>query len=78
MGVPADKATRTLRHDLHLAFDGLWMGGNGFHGDRKTRRQTAYAWLQQRMGISKEQCHIGMFTAAQCQQAMNICRKELG
>lgn len=49
----------------HTAFDRLWKGG----GDRSA----AYAWLAGALGISKNECHIGMFDVDMCKRVVRVC-----
>ena len=55
--------------EAHDAFDALWKSG-------RMRRGEAYAWLRKRMGLSKEDCHIGKFDTEQCKRAVDICHSE--
>jgi len=68
MGIPADQATRTKRRETHNAFDSLRV-------ELVWSRGYSYRWLAKRMNLSKEQCHIGCFSMAQCEQAIAICEK---
>lgn len=68
MGVPADQATRTKRREAHNSFDSLRI-------KLVWSRRYSYEWLAKRMNLSAEQCHIGRFSIAQCEQAINICEK---
>lgn len=60
---PADGTTRALRTACHEAFDELWVTGESelFAGinSRNRRRNVAYAWLAERLGIPREQAHFG-------------------
>ena len=40
------------------------------------RRNAAYGWLAQKMGLPVEQTHIGMFDVAQCRKAIHIIENE--
>lgn len=66
LGTLADKETREARKSVKPRFFDLTR--TRFGGDRSA----AYLWLADRMGIPKEQCHFGMFTEQQCQQALKI------
>lgn len=70
----ANAELRRWKIAAHNAFDPLWK-----YGPFRGRRNAAYAWLAEQMGLPKEQTHIGMFDVAQCQQVIQICknRKEL-
>lgn len=65
LGIPADKATKAARMEAHAAFDKLWRDGS-------MTRKGAYAWLCKSMGLSKEQGHIGRFSAEQCHQLQEL------
>lgn len=69
----ANAELRRWKIAAHNAFDPLWKFGP-FRG----RRNIAYAWLAEQMGLPKEKTHIGMFDVAECQQVIQICtnRKE--
>lgn len=60
---PADQKTRDARRTAHEAFDVLWRGpGAPF------TRSGAYRWLRGELGLTREECHIGMFDFEQCRQ----------
>lgn len=62
LGVPANKETRKWRIKAHDAFDRLWSGPSG----RMSRKQ-AYRLMQQLMGMTPAEAHIGNFSIDQCQ-----------
>lgn len=64
LGTPADRATKAARIRAHDAFDTLYKSG------RMTRKD-AYRWLQTAMGMTKEECHIGRFTIAECDRVVS-------
>ncbi len=70
----ANAELRRWKIAAHDAFDPLWK-----YGPFRGRRNAAYAWLAEQMGLPKEKTHIGMFDVAECQQVIQICknRKEL-
>lgn len=70
LGIPATKATKQARIRAHDVFDQLHRPG------RMTRSQ-AYVFLAKRMGMSKDECHIGRFDAAQCDQVIAIATRRL-
>jgi ssDNA-binding Zn-finger/Zn-ribbon topoisomerase 1 len=79
LGVPADQATKDLRHATHAVFDRIWKNCHreyGFANDhmRQTARKRCYAWLADRLELAEDDCHIGAFDADQCRQAIEICR----
>ena len=66
LGIPANKELREARNRAHKAFDPLWrLGGMG--------RKEAYKFLADRMGLGKDETHIGMFNLEQCKQVILIC-----
>ena len=67
LGRLANSELRRWKRNAHNVFDPLWMRGP-FRG----RRNAAYAWLAQQMGLPIEKTHIGMFDVAQCKEAINI------
>jgi hypothetical protein len=66
LGILANATLRQLKMRVHEAFDPLWMA------KAKMNRRQAYKWLAEQMGIPVYECHIGMFTPAQCFQAIRI------
>lgn len=66
----ANAELRRWKIAAHNAFDPLWKSGP-FRG----RRNSAYAWLAEQMGLPKEKTHIGMFDVAECQQVIQICKE---
>jgi hypothetical protein len=67
LGLAANEETRKARLDLHQNhFDPVWKTGQKARGKKRRR---LYAYLAFHMGLTKEECHIGRFTAAQCEQA---------
>ena len=61
LGVPADSDTKKMRVMAHSTLDPLWQKGGVF----KSRDQ-AYAWMQEALGLSAAEAHIGQFDIAQC------------
>jgi zinc-finger-containing domain len=66
LGNLADADLRAARAKAHEAFDPLWDGG------LMTRTQ-AYIWLANRIGLRREDVHIGRFNAEQCQRVIDEC-----
>lgn len=62
---PAGPETKKARSRAHDVFDPIWQSG------RMTRRQ-AYLWLQQAMGMTRDEAHIGLFDMAQCERLIRI------
>ena len=69
LGRLANAELRDWKKKAHAAFDPLWQGG-------RMKRNAAYAWLAQKLGIPEKQAHIGMFDVWQCQQVVRICTNE--
>ena len=69
LGRLANAELREWKKKAHAAFDPLWQGG-------KMRRNQAYAWLAQRLGLPTHLTHIGMFDVITCQQVVRICTNE--
>lgn len=71
LGRLADAELREWKKRAHAAFDPVWQTGP-FH----RRRNDAYAWLAQKMGLPQEKTHIGMFDVHQCKQVVQIMYDE--
>lgn len=67
---PADKKTAKARIKAHEWFDKLWK----VHS--MTRKQ-AYKWLSKKMGLSKEEAHIGFMDASMCGVLISLVREEI-
>ena len=68
LGRLANAELRRWKKNAHAVFDPLWKYGK-FRG----RRNAAYAWLSEQMGLPIEKTHIGMFDVEQCKQVIKIC-----
>lgn len=64
---PANDALCELRNRCHAAFDPIWKKPM-----RLVNRNDAYRWMQRRMGLSAEACHIGMFDEGQCRKLLRL------
>lgn len=64
---PADDETRQLRRQCHATFDPLWRERTRFQ-----KRDDAYRWLRESMGLSKADAHIGMFNRDQCIRLLEL------
>ena len=71
LGRLANAQLRYWKKEAHAAFDPLWK-----YGSIKHRRNAAYAWLAEQMGLPVDKTHIGMFDVGQCKAVIQICRKE--
>ena len=65
LGRLADAKLRAAKQRAHDAFDPLWR--SGYMG-----RRQAYAWLAEQLGISVDNCHIGMFDLPTCWKVPGI------
>lgn len=68
LGRLADSELRAWKSKAHAAFDPLWKGG-------ELSRSKAYEFLSQKMGIDKDQCHIGQFDVEACKKVVEIMSK---
>jgi hypothetical protein len=65
LGLMADKQTRLLRKEAHLAFDKLWQEG-------LYSRSVAYRWLAEQLNISFESCHISWLSKKQLRTTIQL------
>lgn len=68
LGRLANSALRAAKQKAHAAFDPLWKTGG-------LRRGYAYMLLAKALGMSKKDCHIGMFSEEQCIRVIEICQE---
>lgn len=66
MGRLANAELRRAKLQAHGAFDFIWKSG------LKTRG-SAYKWLARQLGLSKDECHIGLFDVEMCRKVIEIC-----
>lgn len=74
LGSLANKSLRALRGRVHATLDPLWKAGEAADGPTSNARGRTYLWLAEQMGLPKEQCHVAMFTDAQCERALVILK----
>lgn len=67
LGRLANAELRKAKMAAHAAFDPLWKTGI-------KKRGSAYAWLQEALGIDKKDCHIGMMDVAMCNRVVEVCK----
>lgn len=67
LGRLANAELRKAKSDAHAAFDPVWREGG-------MKRQQAYRWLAEQLGISREECHIGLMDVELCRQVVEICK----
>lgn len=70
LGTPANKETKEARMRAHEAFDQLWRSG-------RMNRSQAYSWMQRVMSMTKDEAHIGKFSAEQCDKLIELVSWEL-
>lgn len=71
LGLLADADLRNARKKYKPLFMDL-------QKKRRWSRKEAYHWLAAKMGIPVSHCHWGWFEKNQCEEAGEICAKELG
>ena len=69
LGNVANEVLRLKRMETHQIFDGFWK-------KKGLSRTKAYRWLAEQMGLPETMAHIGGFEMEQCQQLIELCRKE--
>lgn len=67
LGRLANARLRKAKQKAHAAFDPIWKSG-------KKSRKEAYQWLGEKLGINKENCHIGMFDEENCLRVVELCK----
>jgi hypothetical protein len=65
LGRLANQELRGWKKRAHAAFDPLWKGGT-------YRRTEAYALLREKLGITKDQAHIGKMDVDQCKRVVEL------
>lgn len=74
LGRLANLELRQAKMEAHAAFDELWRSTTPAGSfDRKG----AYKWLADQLGISRDECHIGMFDVEQCRRVVEICSTQV-
>lgn len=69
LGRLANRHCRLLRKICHRLFDDLWKSG-------RMERNEAYAWLGQELGLTRRQCHFGLFDETMCRRAIDLLELE--
>lgn len=73
LGSLANAVTRQARKEAHALFDPLWQRKMEKGYTKNAAREASYIWLAKEMRIHRDECHIGSFTAEQCEQVIKIC-----
>lgn len=68
LGRLANAELRQAKIQAHAAFDPLWQRGG-------MSRREAYGLLSAKMGIPREDTHIGMFDLEQCRKVIEVLRE---
>ena len=63
-GTLANKELREWRKEAHKAVDPLWLS-------KSMKRKEVYQWIQDVMGLSSEEAHIGMMNIQQCKELID-------
>jgi hypothetical protein len=63
LGLMADRQTRLLRKEAHVAFDPLWRSG-------LMSRSRAYQWLAEELNIEFKDCHISWLNKRQLRKTI--------
>ena len=66
LGRLANAELRMAKRKAHAAFDPLWKSG-------QMSRKKAYALLSEKMGLTPDETHIGMFDVEQCKTVIMLC-----
>lgn len=84
----ANKELREWKIKAHAAFDPLWQkkyrqrlagkpGKSGHPGGKDYRpqyaRNSGYKWLAGELGLTREECHIGMMDVEMCKRVIAVC-----
>lgn len=72
LGTPATAEVKQARIRAHAAFDRLWK-----EQPRRMKRTEAYRWMQERLGLSSDEAHIGKFDKEQCAKLIEAVEKYL-
>lgn len=75
LGRLANYELRQAKIQAHAYFDGMWkkkMERNKM--SKNVARNLAYEWLARMMGLTRDDCHIGMFDVAECNKVVELCK----
>lgn len=67
LGTLANAELREARIRVHAVLDPLW-----HHSSEKGLRRRVYQALAAAMQLTEDECHVGSFTLAQCEQAIAL------
>ena len=72
LGTLANEELREWRKEAHFWFDRIWKKPT-----RITTRYNAYGYLARKMGLPREETHIGMFEIAQCKKVIEFSKEKM-
>lgn len=72
LGTLANDELREWRKEAHFWFDRIWKKPT-----RITTRYNAYGYLAKKMGLPREETHIGMFEIEQCKKVIKFSKEKL-
>ncbi len=70
LGRLANSELRSAKSEAHRYFDELWKS-------KLMSRKEAYRWLSGKLGIDREDCHIGMFDVDMCNKSVTYALDKL-
>lgn len=73
LGSPAGAVTRKARSDAHAHLDALTRAVDARAPGKGGARGRAYAWLAGQLGITPEDCHVGMMDAETARRVVDAC-----
>lgn len=72
LGTLANAELREWRKEAHFWFDRIWKKPT-----RITTRYNAYGYLAKKMGLPREETHIGMFEIEQCKKVIEFSKEKM-
>mgnify|MGYP004669273201 FL=1 len=72
LGTLANEELREWRKEAHFWFDRIWKKPT-----RITTRYNAYGNLARKMGLPREETHIGMFEIEQCKKVIEFSKEKM-
>lgn len=77
LGRLANKELRALKREAHMYFDKIWEPLVTPSFNKGKARTWAYDWLSEKMGIRRDETHIGMFDEDQCRNVIYYSQQML-
>lgn len=72
LGTLANEELREWRKEAHFWFDRIWKKPT-----KITTRYNAYGYLAKKMGLPREETHIGMFEIEQCKKVIEFSKEKM-